>query len=95
MRFTRSIYGWEVTKSGKLRPNWREQSRLDYMAWQVNRNGMTAFSVARSMNKMGRFGKEGGQWTATSVSRVIGNFHRERSTAPDWWAISPGTGEFR
>ena len=92
MRFTRSIYGWEVTKSGKLRPNWREQSRLDYMAWQVNRNGMTAFSVARSMNKMGRLGKEGGQWTATSVSRVIGNrFHRERGKyrAPDWWGNKP------
>ena len=68
------------------------------MAWQVNRNGMTAFSVARSMNKMGRFGKEGGKWTATSVSRVIGNrFHRERgSTEPRiGGARSHGIGEFQ
>ena len=39
LRFTRSIYGWEVTKSGKLRPNWREeQARLHGVAGEQERN---------------------------------------------------------
>ena len=92
MRFTRSIYGWRVTKGRKLRPNWKEQDRLDYMYWQVNKMGTSAFSVARSMNKIGALGKEGGKWTATSVKRVIENrYHRERERykKPSWWGNKP------
>lgn len=90
LRFTGAIYGWDVTESGSIRPNWTEQSRIDFMAWQMRRNGMTAFAVAKCMNARGWLGKRGGKWSATSVNRVIGNdYHRTREEykKPKDWGI--------
>ena len=37
MKFTRAIYGWNVMEDGRLKPNWIEQSRIDFMHWQVRK----------------------------------------------------------
>jgi DNA invertase Pin-like site-specific DNA recombinase len=88
LRFTRAIYGWDYNKVGDLFPNWTEQSWIDYMAWQVLHNEVTATSVARSLNKKGIKGKLGGIWRSQGVLRTINNaFHRERNKfdIPKWW----------
>ena len=42
-------------------------------------NGMSASSVAISLNKQGISGKRGGEWQGNAVSRTIQNtFHLER-----------------
>ncbi|MDC3311020.1 recombinase family protein, partial [Candidatus Poseidoniales archaeon] len=42
-------------------------------------NGMSASSVARSLNKLGVRGKRGGEWQGNAVTRTIQNpFHLER-----------------
>ena len=91
-KFTRSIYGWNVDSEDNIRPNWREQSRIDYMAWQMQKNIMSATSVAKSMNANKWLGKEGGKWNSTSVARVVNNdFHKERKEFryPNWWGSKP------
>ena len=88
LRFTKDIYGWDVEEDGSIKPNWLEQSRIDYMFWQMRANRMSAYSVARSMNDKGRLGKKGGKWTSSSVKRVVGNnLHRTRRAhkSPTWW----------
>ena len=88
LRFTKDIYGWDVEEDGSIKPNWLEQSRIDYMFWQMRANRMSAYSVARSMNDKGRLGKKGGKWTSSSVKRVVGNnLHRTRRAhkSPEWW----------
>ena len=45
-------------------PNWFEQDIIDYMAWQVEHNGMATAAVARSLNKRGITGKRGGNGKA-------------------------------
>ena len=88
LRFTKDIYGWDVEEDGSIKPNWLEQSRIDYMYWQMRANRMSAYSVARSMNDKGRLGKKGGKWTSSSVKRVVGNnLHRTRGAykSPSWW----------
>ena len=88
LRFTKDIYGWDVEEDGSIKPNWLEQSRIDYMFWQMRANRMSAYSVARSMNDKGRLGKKGGKWTSSSVKRVVGNnLHRTRGAykSPEWW----------
>ena len=88
LRFTKDIYGWDVEEDGSIKPNWLEQSRIDYMYWQMRANRMSAYSVARSMNYKGRLGKKGGKWTSSSVKRVVGNnLHRTRRAhkSPSWW----------
>jgi len=52
-KFTQSIYGWDETEQGALIPNWNEQNLIDYMYWQVEKNGMSATSVAKHLNKEG------------------------------------------
>ena len=52
-KFTQSIYGWDVNADGMFIPNWIEQDIIDYMAWQVEVNGMATAAVARSLNKRG------------------------------------------
>ena len=87
-KFTRSIYGWNVKKNGRLKPNWHEQSRIDFMYWQIKRNGATATMVARMANKKGWKGKLGGKWHAQTVLNVIRNdFHsnRDQYGYPDRW----------
>ena len=78
-KFTQSIYGWDADANGSLKPNWFEQNIIDYMDWQINVNGMSASAVARSLNAQGIFGKRGGKWHSSGVSRVMKNeFHNER-----------------
>jgi len=87
-KFTRSIYGWNVNKNGRLKPNWNEQSRIDFMYWQIKKNGATATMVAKMANKRGWKGKLGGEWYAQSVLNVIRNkFHtnRDRFEYPKKW----------
>ena len=82
-KFTQSIYGWDETPQGDLAPNWNEQNVIDYMYWQVERNGMSATSVAKNLNKEGLRGKRGGNWSATSVLKVLRNpFHERRKKFP-------------
>jgi DNA invertase Pin-like site-specific DNA recombinase len=91
-KFTRSIYGWNVNKNGRLKPNWNEQSRIDFMYWQIKTNGATATMVAKMANKRGWKGKLGGEWRAQSVLNVIRNkFHsnRDRFNYPERWNESP------
>ena len=91
-KFTRSIYGWNVNKNGRLKPNWNEQSRIDFMYWQIKSNGATATMVAKMANKKGWKGKLGGEWYAQSVLNVIRNkFHsnRDRFNYPERWNESP------
>ena len=83
MRFTHSIYGWNVRKDGSLVPNWREQDKIDYMVWQMEGNDMSATSVARSLNKRGLKGKKGGKWQGSGVIRAAYNdFHESRNDFP-------------
>ena len=91
-KFTRSIYGWNVNKNGRLKPNWNEQSRIDFMYWQIKTNGATATMVAKMANKRGWKGKLGGEWRAQSVPNVIRNkFHsnRDRFNYPERWNERP------
>ena len=91
-KFTQSIYGWDVDKTGALIPNWNEQNAIDYMDWQVNANGMSAASVGRSLNSRGVKGKRGGQWQGQSVKRTIGHtFHANRVDFPfpSKWGTMP------
>jgi DNA invertase Pin-like site-specific DNA recombinase len=91
-KFTRSIYGWNVKKNGRLKPNWHEQSRIDFMYWQIKKNGATATMVAKMANKKGWKGKLGGEWYAQSVLNVIRNqFHsnRDRFNYPERWNERP------
>ena len=92
LQFTRSIYGWDAKADGSLVPNWKEQDIIDYMAWQMQKNGMSATSVARSLNKKGLTGKLGGKWTASNVLRAVRNdYHRERDCFgyPKDWRSKP------
>ena len=92
LRFTKDIYGWDVKEDGSIRPNWTEQSRIDFMAWQMRKNGMSAYSVAKCMNARGWLGKKGGKWNSTSVNRVVRNgFHMTRSEygMPKRWGTKP------
>ena len=91
-QFTKSIYGWDVNADGMFIPNWIEQDIIDYMAWQVEVNGMATAAVARSLNKQGITGKRGGKWQGNSITRTIGNdFHTNRLkfSTPDWWGSKP------
>ena len=83
-KFTQSIYGWDETEQGTLVPNWNEQNVIDYMYWQVEKNGMSATSVAKHLNKEGLKGKRGGNWSSTSVLKVLRNsFHERRRKFPN------------
>ena len=83
-KFTQSIYGWDETEQGTLVPNWNEQNVIDYMYWQVEKNGMSATSVAKNLNKEGLKGKRGGNWSSTSVLKVLRNpFHERRRKFPN------------
>jgi len=91
-KFTQSIYGWDETEFGDLTPNWNEQHVIDYMLWQIEKNGMSATAVARQLNREGLKGKRGGQWTATSVLKVMRNeFHERRKKwpYPQGWGAKP------
>ena len=87
-KFTQSIFGWNAQEDGSLTPNWFEQNVIDFMAWQVNENGMSATAVARFLNKKGLKGKRGGKWHGSGVLRTIRNqFHMQRNRFPkpkDW-----------
>jgi len=87
-KFTDAIYGWDVDENGSLKPNWYEQNIIDYMAWQIDKNGLSYSAVARALNRQGVKGKKGGNWYGTGVSRTIQNeFHKERTkfTPPSIW----------
>lgn len=91
-KFTHSIYGWDVNENGMLEPNWREQNYIDYMKWQMDVNGMSAASVARSLNKQKVSGKRGGKWQGNAVKRtVVNTFHLERNSfpIPSNWGSKP------
>jgi len=88
MKFTRSLYGWDVNSKGKLIPNWEEQGRIDFMCWQIQRNEVSATKVAKMMNKRNWEGKLGGSWAAQTVINVTQNkFHinRRRFKMPTWY----------
>jgi DNA invertase Pin-like site-specific DNA recombinase len=92
LQFTYAIYGWNVKADGSIVPNWKEQALLDYMWWQMAKNGMSATSVARSLNKKGITGKLGGKWTASNVLRAVRNdYHKERTCFgyPKDWGSKP------
>jgi hypothetical protein len=81
-----------VKADGSIVPNWKEQALLDYMWWQMAKNGMSATSVARSLNKKGITGKLGGKWTASNVLRAVRNdYHKERTCFgyPKDWGSKP------
>ncbi len=83
LRFTRSLYGWNVTDGNRLVPSWNEQNQIDYMHWQMEANGISATAVARSLNTRGIRGKEGGAWQASSVLNTAYNdFHEARNQFP-------------
>ena len=83
LRFTRSLFGWNVRKDDSLVPNWKEQDLIDYMVWQMDGNDISATAVARSLNKRGSTGKEGGKWQSSSVINVAYNdFHESRNDFP-------------
>ena len=83
LRFTRSLYGWNVTDGNRLVPSWNEQNQIDYMHWQMETNGISATAVARSLNTRGIRGKEGGAWQASSVLNTAYNdFHEARNQFP-------------
>ena len=66
-------YGWDVNADGMFIPNWIDQDIFDYMAWQVEVNGMATATVVRSLNK------RGGKLQGNSITRTIGNdFHTNR-----------------
>jgi len=91
-KFTQSIYGWDETEFGDLTPNWNEQHVIDYMVWQIEKNGMSATAVARQLNREGLKGKRGGKWSAGSVIKVKDNpFHerRRRFPNPAGWGNKP------
>lgn len=91
-QFTKSIFGWDVDENGMFVPNWAEQDIIDYMAWQINENGMATAALARSLNKRGIKGKRGGKWQGNSITRTINNdFHTKRLKfqAPSWWGSKP------
>ena len=91
-QFTKSIFGWDVDENGMFVPNWAEQDIIDYMAWQINENGMATAALARSLNKRGIKGKRGGKWQGNSVIRTINNdFHTKRLKfqPPSWWGSKP------
>ena len=82
MRFTRSMYGWDVMPDGTIRPNWKEQNHIDYMVWMM-KNGMSAHAMAKVNNDKGKRGKNGGKWAAGTVLSVTRNeYHRERTKFP-------------
>ena len=82
-KFTHSIYGWDVDKNGMLIPNWNEHNNIDYMKWQMDVNGMSASSVARSLNKHGIRGKRGGEWQGNAITRTVNYpFHLQRKKFP-------------
>ena len=88
MKFTRSLYGWDVNSKGKLIPNWEEQGRIDFMCWQILRNEVSATKVAQMMNKRNWEGKLGGSWAAQTVINVTQNkFHinRRKFKMPTWY----------
>ena len=92
LQFTHAIYGWNVKADGSIVPNWKEQALIDYMWWQMAKNGMSATSVARSLNKKGITGKLGGKWTASNVLRAVRNdYHKERTCFgyPKGWGSKP------
>ena len=92
LQFTYAIYGWDVKADGRLVPNWKEQALIDYMWWQMSENGMSATSVARSMNKKKHTGKLGGKWSSSSVLRTVRNgYHTERPCFgyPKGWGSQP------
>ena len=77
-RFTHSVYGWDTNEQGSIEPNWIEQGRIDYMRWMLNL-GVTASSIAKSLNTQGVLGKKGGQWSGSGVLRTVRNeFHEQR-----------------
>jgi len=87
MRFTRSMYGWDVREDGGIKPNWKEQNHIDYMVWMM-KDGMSAHSIARANNEKGKLGKNGGKWSSETVLSVTRNeYHRERVKfdAPKSW----------
>jgi len=91
-KFTDAIYGWNVDENGSLKPNWYEQNIIDYMVWQIEKNGMSATAVARQLNREGLTGKRGGKWSAGSVIKVKDNpFHerRRRFSNPTGWGKKP------
>ena len=92
LQFTGVIYGWDAKADGSIVPNWKEQSLIDYMAWQMRTNGMSATSVARSLNKKGLTGKLGGKWTANTVLRAVRNDYLTERTCfgyPKGWGSEP------
>ena len=85
LQFTRSIYGWDAKADGSLVPNWKEQDIIDYMAWQMKKNGMSATSVARSLNKkLSRSDREKMDQYLTSLSEV-----ESRLIAAEKWIDIP------
>ena len=97
-KFTRCMYGWDVNSKGKNIPNWEEQSRIDFMCWQMRMNEVSATKVARMMNKRGWKGKLGGTWAAQSVINVVNNsYHlrRQRFRHPEWWSTKSWHRKYR
>jgi DNA invertase Pin-like site-specific DNA recombinase len=86
-KFTRSVFGWDVTNDGSLVPNWNEHNVIDYMRWMLSL-GVTATAIAKELNKQGIKGKLGGKWYGSSVLNTVRNdFHQQRKkyTKPHNW----------
>ena len=86
-QFTQVIYGWDVAEDGSLVPNWKEQGMIDYMRWMLDL-GVTASTIAKTLDRHGVTGKKGGKWNGSGVSRTVKNdFHRQREkyVKPQGW----------
>ena len=70
--FTQSIYGWDKDDEGKISPNWEEQDLIQLMKDMIEDN-QSYSSIARLLNDVGKRGKRGGKWTASTVKRVTSN----------------------
>jgi len=89
--FTGSVYGWNV-KEGMLVPNWKEQNNIEWMRNNID-GGVPAATIARMLATNGCFGKKGGKWTGTSVSRTVNQtLHtgRDDTNAPKWFKKRSG-----
>ena len=81
--FTGPVYGWDKSKDGSLKPNWKEQKQIDCMRFLYLSQNMNASKIAKLLNNNKVKGKKGGKWTSSGIIRVINNdLHESRNRFP-------------
>ena len=70
-----AVYGWNIChtpEGGKtMRPNWREQDVLDWMASEYKKGKSSYSKLAKQLTKWGIKTKTGRDWKSSSVRRCI------------------------